>query len=271
MATLVKQDCLDLKIPIKFPRQRIYEGRVPEAYEQWNDLINFDYTRAYFLAVGESLQSLGTALGAGSIPSIFCCSLPIPSWQELSLREVYFHPPIGTQYEIEVSWIRPIPYEDSCGTSFTGYSQMEDGDKDSGLPSDGIQPNVAEDQDDPYEGLPPETTNAAQGAFANNKVPSFDEVDPNNEPFQPLQWDVTFTDACGVSTTTRATYGYGITPAKIVVHPSYPYGSDVNTCAGGNTVITPGPSYSITLNGSTDALNVPYGGGWRNITFAQVL
>jgi hypothetical protein len=181
-ATLVMQDSLELKIPVKFPRQRLYYGRVPEAFEQWNSLINFEYMRAYFLALGESLQSLGTALGAGSIPSVFCCSLPEPSWVELPLREVYFHPPIGTQWEIEVSWIRPVAFSDSCDTFYDGYSRQVDGDKDDGLPPNGIFPNVAEDIDNPYEGLPEETPDSEQLGFSNSKSANLEDVDPQNEP-----------------------------------------------------------------------------------------
>jgi hypothetical protein len=191
VATIVSQDALELKIPVKFPRQRIYYGRVPEAFEQWNALVNFEYQRAYFLAVGESLQSLGTALGAGSIPAVFCCSLPAPKWIELPLREVYFHPPIGTQYEIEVSWIRPVSFSDSCDTFFDGTSQYMDGDKDAGLPPNGIFPNVADDPEDPYAGLPDETPDSEQLGFSNSKSANLDDEDPQNQPEYPSDAGVT--------------------------------------------------------------------------------
>jgi hypothetical protein len=181
-ATLVMQDCLELKIPVRFPRQRIYYGRVPEAFSQWNEVVNFEYFRAYILAVGESLQSLGTALGAGSIPSLFCCSLPLPSWKELPLREVYFHPPFGTQWEIEVSWIRPVAFSDACQTFFDGNSQQVDGDKDGGLPGNGIFPNIAASQANPFAGLPPVTPDSQQLEFSNSKAGDTNRIDPENVP-----------------------------------------------------------------------------------------
>jgi hypothetical protein len=186
-ATLVMQDALELKIPVKFPRQRIYYGRVPEAFEQWNALVNFEYMRAYFLAVGESLQSLGTALGAGSVPAIFCCSLPEPSWIELPLREVYFHPPIGTQWEMEVSWIHPVPFSDSCDTFYEGFSRQVDGDKDDGLPPNGIFPNVAQNPNNPYSGLPATTPDSEQLGFSNSKSANLDDLDPENEIDDPYE------------------------------------------------------------------------------------
>lgn len=185
-ATIVMQDALELKIPVKFPRQRLYYGRVPEAFVQWNSLVNFEYMRAYFLAVGESLQSLGTALGAGSVPALFCCSLPQPSWQELPLREVYFHPPIGTQYELEVTWTKPLAFSDSCDTFYDGTSKQVDGDKDDGLPPNGIFPIIAEDPDDPYNGLPPETPDSVQLGFSNSKSANLGDADPESEDmYQP--------------------------------------------------------------------------------------
>jgi hypothetical protein len=181
-ATLVFQDCLELKVPLKFPRQRIYYGRVPEAFEQWNALVNFEYMRAYFLAVGESIQSLGTALGAGSIPAVFCCSLPEPRWRELPIREAYVNVPPGTQYEIEISWLAPVPFSDACDTFYEGLSGQVDGDKDEGLPPNGIFPNVAGDSNNPFNGLPNPTPDFEQGGFSNSKTANAQDVDPANEP-----------------------------------------------------------------------------------------
>jgi hypothetical protein len=184
-ATIIFQDCVAKKIPLKFPRQRIYYGRVSEAFEQWNELINFEYARAYFLAVGESLASLGSALGAGVIPALFCCSLPEPRWRELPIREAFFSVPYGTQYEVEISWLRPVAFSDSCDTFYTGNSQQEDGDKDDGLPSEGSFPNIADDPENPYRDLPPMTPDSEQLGFSNSKISNIDDPDPDNAPNDP--------------------------------------------------------------------------------------
>ena len=174
---LVMQDACELKIPIKFPRQRLYYGRVEEAFVNWQALINFEYQRAYFLAVGESITSLGSALGAGVIPGIFCCSMPDPTWRELPLREVFVNVPFGVQYELEISRLTPVSFEDSCGQDRFGKSGQTDGAKDVGLPENGSFPNIAADSDDPYAGLPPASSTIEQGGFANNKTAFVDQQD----------------------------------------------------------------------------------------------
>jgi len=186
-ATLVMQDCLELKIPVKFPRQRLYYGRVSEAFVMWQELISYEFMRAYFYAVGESLASLGTALGAGVIPPLFCCSFPDIAWQELPLREVYFNCPRGTQYQIEVTYTCATPFTDACGEERSPKSKRTDGDKDSGLPASGVFPNVAADPSNPFQGLKPATSNSDQGDYSNSKGESstlnpspLENPDPNN-------------------------------------------------------------------------------------------
>lgn len=180
-ATVVLQDALDLKIPLQFPRQRIYYGRVAEAFAQWNALVNFEYMKAYFAAVGDSLASLGTALGVTPVFDNTCCSLPEPTWRELPIREAYVNVPDGTQYEIEISWLAPIPFSDSCGTFFEGLSGQVDGDKDDGLPPNGIFPNVATKVNNPYGGLPPATPDSEQGGFSSSKIANLGDADPDSE------------------------------------------------------------------------------------------
>jgi hypothetical protein len=191
-AVVVSQDACELKVPIKFPRQRIYYGRVSEAFEQWNALIVFETMRAYFLAVGESIASLGAALGTGVIPAIFCCSLPEPTWRELSIREAYFNVPFGTQYEVEISWLAPVPFSDSCDTFYEGLSGQVDGDKDGGLPAEGIAPNVARDPNNPFDFLPPASPDSEQGAWSNSKTANIDDVDPDNEANLPTEGNGTY-------------------------------------------------------------------------------
>lgn len=181
-ATLVMQDMCELKIPVKMPRQRLYYGRVAEAFQIWQSLVDWSYFQSYMTAIGESLVSLGTALGAGFVPSTNCCSLPDRSWIELPLREVYFNCPNGTQYKIEVSWYKALQITDGCGNIRDPRSKTVDGDKDTGLPPNGIQPNVATDSQNPFANLPLPSTNAEQAGFSNSKLDNLDNIDPNNIP-----------------------------------------------------------------------------------------
>ena len=75
-----------------------------------------------------------------------------------------------------------MAFSDSCDTFFDGYSRQVDGDKDDGLPPNGIFPNVADNQNDPYDGLPPETADSVQLGFSNSKSANLGDEDPANEP-----------------------------------------------------------------------------------------
>jgi hypothetical protein len=188
-ATLVMQDFCERKIPINMPRQRLYYGRVVEAFEIWQSMVDWSYFQSYMQAIGESLLSLGTALGANGVPSINECCFPPRAWVELPLREVYVKTPFGTQYKLEISWYKPVQIVDACGKVQNGKSKQTDGSKDNGLPSDGVQPSVAANPNSPFAGLPPASTDAEQGAFANSKAAGnlaasggLDRVDPKNKP-----------------------------------------------------------------------------------------
>lgn len=181
-ATLVMQDMCEIKIPIKMPRQRLYYGRVDEAFIQWQSLVDWSYFQTYMTAIGESLASLGTALGVSFVPPTNCCSLPDRSWVELPLREVYFKVPFGTQLQIEVSWYKALQITDGCGDIRNPKSKMTDGDKDNGLPADGVQPSVAPNPANPFSGLPPVSTDAEQAGFANSKTNGLNDVPFGNLP-----------------------------------------------------------------------------------------
>ena len=181
-ATLIMQDMCEIKIPVRMPRQRLYYGRVTEAFANWQSLVDWSYFQSYMTAIGESLVSLGTALGAGFVPSINCCSLPDRSWVELPLREVYFNCPNGTQYKIEVSWYKALQITDACGNIRDPRSKIADGDKDRGLPPNGVQPNVANDRNNPFLNLPDPSTDAEQGTFSNSKTDGLDDVGVDNFP-----------------------------------------------------------------------------------------
>lgn len=191
-ATLVMQDMCERKIPVSMPRQRIYYGRVPEAFAIWQSLVDWSYFQAYMTALGETLQSLGAALGVGALPEFGCCSLPDRSWVELPLREVFFNCRKGTQYKIEASWWKALQIQDYCGDIRDPRSKQQDGDKDDGLPPNGVQPSVAENPNNPFQNLPPSTPNSEQGSWSSSKGedginnPSpLDNIDPDNLPFVP--------------------------------------------------------------------------------------
>ena len=179
-ATLVMQDMCEIKIPIKMSRQRLYYGRVPEAFAIWQSLVDWSYFQSYMTALSDSLASLGAAVGAGVIPAFGCCSLPDRSWIELPLREVYFKAPFGTQYEIEVTWFKALQIEDGCGNIRDPKSKMIDGDKDGGLPTLGTLPNVAPDPNNPFANLPLPSSDSEQGTWANSKSDRLNNIDPNN-------------------------------------------------------------------------------------------
>ena len=203
-ATLVMQDACEIKIPVKMPRQRLYYGKVVEAFQIWQSLVDWSYFQSYMTAIGESLVSLGTALGVGFVPSINCCSLPDRSWTELPLREVYFNCPDGTQYKIEVSWYKALQIEDACGNIRNPTSKMTDGDKDDGLPPNGTQPSVPSDPSNPFAGLPRSSSDAEQGGFANSKSPNMNNTDSANIPdptidfgyFAKISGTSVFPDTC---------------------------------------------------------------------------
>jgi len=62
-------------------------------------------------------------------------------WIELPLREVIFKGKRNCQFELEFTRWQPIPFVDPItGAAIDGKSKQQDGDKDDGLPKDGIQP-----------------------------------------------------------------------------------------------------------------------------------
>ena len=232
-ATLVMQDMCEIKIPVKMPRQRLYYGRVAEAFIHWQTLVDWSYFQAYMTAIGESLVSLGTALGAGFVPATNCCPLPDRSWIELPLREVYFNCPSGTQYKIEVSWYKALEIVDACGNIRDPTSKMIDGDKDNGLPANGTQPNVAPDSQDPFANLPLPTSDAEQAGFSNSKISNMDNTDPSNIPMIP--------DPVGTL--------YWVKVINIRKRPSFPQGcTNTRTETAYISVLKESQIVSITIN-----------------------
>jgi len=273
-ATLVMQDCLERKIPVSMPRQRLYYGRVPEAFIFWQSMVDWNYFQWHMDAVGETIANLGAALGLGVSGTAICCGLPDRSWIELPLREVYFKCPKGTQYKIEVSWERALPIEDYCGNARTPKSRRDDGDKDNGLPPNGVQPNTAEDPDNPFDGLPDPTPNSEQEGFSNSKGESptnnpspLDNPDPDNEPTSEdpegtLYWIVitskvrrpNFTGGCA-NQRTDVSYILALKESEVVSIDSW--GSDPFGCPSGtaqrkwNLTLTGGQPFNIGYSDET--------------------
>jgi len=138
-ATLVFQDCLSVEIPIRFPRQRIYYDRQWEAFRQWRHWIEFYQQYQYHRKNDISLASI---MGALEIPyQELEGETRENQWIELPLREVIFKGKRNCQFELEFTRWQPIPFVDPItGAAIDGKSKQQDGDKDDGLPKDGIQP-----------------------------------------------------------------------------------------------------------------------------------
>lgn len=172
-AILVMQDFTELKIEIENSRQRLYYGTLPSAFVNWYQFYLFNLVKEYWkFLFNTKLQRLESAAGVSVPASTFDCAIA-PSFIELPLREIYIKCANGTSYEIEVSHYRakPVDYE---GCLYSGKSNQTDGDKDTGLPSTGVNPKVALNPNDPFNGLPPVSNNADLGAYRNDKGSSLE-------------------------------------------------------------------------------------------------
>lgn len=183
-ATLVFQDCLSVEIPIRFPRQRIYFDRQWEALRQWRQWVEF--YQEYQLH-RENDRSLASIMGALSVPyEEFLPEIKENEWIELPLREVLFKGVKNCQFELEFSrWI-PISFVDPLtGLTIDGTSNQLDGDKDDGLPKEGIQPK-RNPSSSPFSGNPPVTSGiiAGQKGFGIESTAGLSEIDylPGYEP-----------------------------------------------------------------------------------------
>jgi len=182
-ATLVFQDCLSVEIPIRFPRQRIYYDRQWEAFRQWRHWIEF-YQQYQFHRKNDI--SLASIMGALEIPyEELEAEVRENQWVELPLREVLFKGKKNCQFELEFSRWQPIPFVDPItGLTIDGKSNQVDGDKDNGLPKDGIQPKQ-NSPNNPFADNPPTSSiqNAGQlGYGIDNEASDLSNVDPSNIP-----------------------------------------------------------------------------------------
>lgn len=182
-AVLVFRDYSQIQIPINQPRQRLYYGRCPDAYVGWKRLHSERESR---LLANEFIVALGSIWGALGLEDFTIEARQCPVWEgfeELPLREVYVKTRFGTQFRLEVSrWIPIIRTGDPDGCNYDGKSQQIDGDKDSGLPDNGSQPQKANDPSNPYDGLDPVTPDSEQLEWSNSKLANLDDPNPDNEP-----------------------------------------------------------------------------------------
>lgn len=159
--TLVFQDCLSDKIPLRFGLNRIYYSRNSEAFSQW------EFHRQYY-SIENQLLFMGTKLGIN--PDDWLSGFPpIPKFVELPLREVYIEVQDNCQFEIEYTQWQPISYTSDRGVSQDGKSNQDDGDKDSGLPANGTQPRQ-NNPANPFGGNVPASSISDLGAFYNPKL-----------------------------------------------------------------------------------------------------
>lgn len=176
-ATLVQDDCLELEIPVHFPRQRIYEEKILEALNYWSDV------RIYYGCYKKWMDFWYALLGAGAggeLPEVSVI-LPVPQFISTRLTEVYYNPADQQQWRIEVSYYTPIPFTDNNGNSYTGSTSNLGDTKKMGLPGDGIAPKT-NSPSAPYTGNKPANGTDSHPSWVNSKIPNFPNVDPDNEP-----------------------------------------------------------------------------------------
>lgn len=163
-AVLVFQDCLSLEIPIHYPRQRIWFDRQWQAQQSWQNEVKFWENYQFHRKNDISLASI---MGALEIPyNEIDFYFKDMAFVELPLREVYVKLLSHSQFQIEYTQIEPVPYNDPFDNERDGKSNQVDGDKDAGLPKDGIQPSE-NPSDDPYQGNLPESIPSFESGFSN--------------------------------------------------------------------------------------------------------
>lgn len=190
-AVLVFRDHSKVQIAIEQPRQRLYYGRVGEAYTNWYQLFLWRAWREYSRGLAEVIGAIGQQVGLGVyvVPPAPC--LPWSGFEELPLRELYIKTRFGTQFNLEISRWQP---KERSGDTDCDYSpesnQVDDSEpdgtgKDDGLPPLGVLPQKASDSSNPYGGLPLPSTNNELGDYGNNKINSVNFANPDNAPTSP--------------------------------------------------------------------------------------
>lgn len=160
---LVFQDCTSLEIPLKFPRQRVYEFPNWEALRQWNELATFWEHWQYYRRIELEIESIKSAL---EIPSTvqYSDDFGDTKFKESPLSEVFVKVQTNAQFTIEYSQWSPVSFVDPLGNTRNGKSNQTPSDKDGGLPSEGIQARK-NDPSNPFGGNPPPTPPSAESGF----------------------------------------------------------------------------------------------------------
>lgn len=184
-AVLVFQDMLSLEIPIHFPRQRLYYAVQEEAIRQWRHWIEFYQN---YQLHRQSKADIDLIAASFDIPLVeYQLELAKNAWIELPLREVHIKLLDGTQATIEYIQYSPVLFSDPItGADIDGKSSQPDGDKDKGLPRDGIQPYM-QSPDSPFLNNPP-VTSVAQALASGLPLISdsnLSSVNPDNISIAP--------------------------------------------------------------------------------------
>lgn len=150
---LVFQDCASLEIPIKFPRQRLFEFWNWEALRQWNELAVFWEHWQYYRRLELELAAIKSAL---EIPNAveYTDDFGDTKFKEGTLLEVYVKLQSNSQFRMEYIQWQPREYVDPLGNTRSGKSNQSDSEKDTGLPKNGIQP-INNTPQNPFGATPP--------------------------------------------------------------------------------------------------------------------
>jgi hypothetical protein len=209
---IVLRDMSLIKIPIENSRQRLWTDIIHSAFANWYALY-LQFKNLQFLRRNNSyLVLIASQLGIAPIGGLFECPIT-PSFVETEIRELYIKSAYGTRFAVEVNWWEPIPVKyGDC--EYDGKSgQIDDPQKDRGLPNKS-QPAIASDPNNPYDGYSPPTSSADKtlpsGDWNNTKdLDGLDEPNPDNEPEYDADTDgvwvikISFTppntvDGCGI-------------------------------------------------------------------------
>ena len=184
-AVLVFRDHADIEIPIHQPRQRLYYGASPDAYTNWTSHFLADVAREEFKKNVVRLSSISEGVGLAPSPiyTVPPC-IPFLGFEEILLREAYVKTRFGTQFKLEISYWKAVPRVGQTDCDTLPKSQKNDGDKDAGLPPDGVQPQKAANPNLPYDGFPPPSTQAQKGDYNNDKGSQLDNPNPENAEAQ---------------------------------------------------------------------------------------
>lgn len=184
-AVIVFRNFAQIQIPISQPRQVLYYDRLESAYANWYNLYLANVAAQNFsLQQEQILLPIGNAVGVEFEQFPTECIAP-PTFVELPIREIYLRAEFGTTFRIEIShWeAKTAQYGDCFYDAESG--QIDDPEKDNGLPESGVQPQIAEDSNNPYAGFPEPSTQQELGDFFNSKLDNLDNPNSENASTRP--------------------------------------------------------------------------------------